>query len=65
MENKQVLVCTCDNCSNEAGITIKRDEIIIKEKASQPSPAAPQPKQAKGTFTCMQCGNEADMIAYL
>jgi hypothetical protein len=64
MEHKKVMMCTCENCGNEAEMTIKCEEVVVEEKAAQSSPA-PQPKQAKGTFTCTQCGNEADMIVDL
>lgn len=61
MEQKKVMVCTCENCGNEAEMTIKCEEIVVESKSSEPT-AAPPPKKAKGTFTCTQCGNEAEMI---
>jgi len=61
MEQKKVMMCTCENCGNEAEMTIKCEEVIVEEKAPETS-SAPQPKKGKGTFTCTQCGNEADMI---
>jgi hypothetical protein len=61
MEQKKVMVCTCENCGNEAEMTIKCEEIVVESKSSEPT-ATPPPKKAKGTFTCTQCGNEAEMI---
>ncbi|MBM4289758.1 MAG: hypothetical protein FJ135_16735 [Deltaproteobacteria bacterium] len=61
MEHQKTLVCTCDNCGNEAEMTIKCEEIVLESKPAEPTAPA-VPKQGKGTFTCTQCGNEAEMI---
>ena len=61
MEQKKVMMCTCENCGNEAEMTIKCEEVVVEEKAAETS-STPQAKKGKGTFTCTQCGNEADMI---
>ena len=64
MEQKKVMMCTCENCGNEAEMTIKCEEVAVAEKTAETSPAS-QPKKGKGTFTCTQCGNEAEMIVDL
>ncbi len=61
MEHKKVMMCTCENCGNEAEMTIRCEEVIIEGKAGETTPSG-QPKKGKGTFTCTQCGNEAEMI---
>ncbi len=60
MEHQKTMVCTCENCGNEAEMTIKCEEIVVETKPAAPTP--PEPKKAKGSFTCTQCGNEAEMI---
>jgi hypothetical protein len=62
MEKKKTLVCFCENCGNEAEMTIKCEEVVIEEKPSQP---VSKPEQGKQTLVCTQCGNEADMIVDL
>jgi hypothetical protein len=62
MEPKKTLVCTCENCGNEAEMTIKCEEVVLNEKSSQ---TASEPKQGKHTLVCTRCGNEADMIVDL
>lgn len=64
MEHKKVMMCTCENCGNEAEMTIRCEEVVVEGKAAEATPTG-QPKKAKGTFTCTQCGNEADMIVDL
>jgi predicted RNA-binding Zn-ribbon protein involved in translation (DUF1610 family) len=61
MEQKKVMMCTCENCGNEAEMIVKCEEVVVEAPAAPAQPAA-SPKQAKGSFTCTQCGNEADMI---
>lgn len=61
MEHQKVMICTCENCGNEAEMTIKCEEIVVEAKPAEAA-ATPPPKKGKGTFTCTQCGNEADMI---
>ncbi len=66
MEPKKTMVCTCENCGNEAEMTIKCEEVIVGTPVSQPTPPAEiEAKQVKRTITCTQCGNEADMIVDL
>jgi hypothetical protein len=62
MEPKKTLVCTCENCGNEAEMTIKCEEVAVTEKAA--APAAP-PASGKHTLVCTQCGNEAEMVVDL
>jgi len=62
MESKPTLVCTCENCGNEAEMTIKCEEVGVEDK---PAPTAPAPEPGQHTLVCTQCGNEADMIIHL
>ncbi len=58
MEPKKTMVCTCENCGNEAEMTIKCEEVVV-EPAVAPEP----PKEkVKREIVCTQCGNEAEMI---
>ncbi len=47
MEQKKTLVCTGENCGNEAEMTIKGEEVVIDEKPSQ---TASRPAQGKQTM---------------
>jgi hypothetical protein len=58
MEPKKSMVCTCENCGNEAEMTIKCEEVVLESKSVETA-------QVKRTITCTQCGNEADMIVDL
>jgi hypothetical protein len=62
METKKTLVCTCENCGNEAEMTIKCEEVAVETTPAEPTA---KPKSGKHTFVCTQCGNEADMIVDL
>ena len=62
MEPKKTLVCTCENCGNEAEMTINCEEVAVEAPPAQPA-SPPQP--GKHTFVCTQCGNEAEMIVDL
>jgi len=62
MESKKTLVCTCENCGNEAEMTIKCEEVVEDATPAEPTP---KPQSGKHTFVCTQCGNEADMIVDL
>ena len=64
MEPRKTLVCNCENCGNEAEMTIKSEEIFLEPKPTK-TMAPLAPKQLKRTITCTQCGNEADMIVDL
>jgi thymidine kinase len=66
MEPKKVMQCTCENCGNEAEMTIKCEEVVVAESAPQETaPTPPQTQQVKRTNVCTACGNEADMIVDL
>lgn len=65
-------VCSCTNCGNEAEmvVTCSLPEVETKSTAAEAAPhtharessdAAKTGKQVRGTATCSQCGNEADM----
>ena len=65
-------VCSCTNCGNEAEmiVTCSLPEVETKSAATEAaapththgnSDAAKAGKQVRGTATCSQCGNEADM----
>lgn len=62
MEPKKTLVCTCENCGNEAEMIIKCEEVVLESTSAEPL-TPPQP--GKHTFVCTKCGNEADMIVDL
>lgn len=59
-------ICKCENCSNEAEMMVTcslpdfEDREAGAESSSEPSGEKPG-KKVKGTATCTQCGNEADM----
>ncbi len=66
MEPRKVMQCTCENCGNEAEMTIKCEEVVVSEPASQEAAPPPEPaQQVKRTIVCTECGNEADMIVDL
>ncbi len=35
MEPKKTLVCTCENCGNEAEMTIKCEEVVLEQQAGR------------------------------
>ena len=51
---EETMVCECENCGNEAEMTIKCHLEPIPDK-----PEA-KPKEIK-TLVCTECGNEAEM----
>ncbi len=57
-------VCTCDNCGNEAEMTITCS-IEPEESKSQPTEAeartATRKEKTLGHAVCSQCGSEADI----
>lgn len=66
MEPKKVMQCTCENCGNEAEMTIKCEEVVVPEPAPEEKAPTPAPAQkVKRTIVCTACGNEADMIVDL
>jgi hypothetical protein len=55
MEPEKTVVCRCDNCGNEAEMTIKCEVVA-------PPQAPGAPEQLKRTLVCTRCGNEADLL---
>lgn len=56
-KERKVQVCRCDNCGNEAEMTVVCEWVTVKSEETE------EPKKAeKRNFTCVNCGNEADMI---
>lgn len=60
MEPKKTMVCTCENCGNEAEMTIKCEEVV--PPAPKPPAIPRQVDQLKRTVVCTRCGSEADLI---
>lgn len=65
-EIKKTEVCKCENCGNEAEMvvtcTLPEAEEGASDAGKAPASAGEKPdKRVKGTATCTQCGNEADM----
>ncbi len=59
MEPRKTVVCRCENCGNEAEMTVKCEEVVLEPLKP---PAIPrQVEQIKRTVVCSRCGNEADM----
>ncbi len=59
MEPKKTMVCRCENCGNEAEMTVKCEDVV----AAPIPPAIPRrAQQVKRTVVCRRCGNEAEMI---
>jgi len=56
MEDKRIEVCNCEECGNEAEMTITCKLIEVAE------PSGAKAKKQQETRTCTVCGNEADMI---
>ena len=58
-------VCRCENCGNEAEMvftcTLPDLEPGEEPKATATGEPEKHPHQVKGSATCTQCGNEADM----
>jgi|GEM_PF-140457 len=63
MEPRKTIVCTCENCGNEAEMTIKCEEVVVGE--STPAPEPPPQAPEKKTLVCTVCGNEAEMLVDL
>lgn len=62
-EKKFKQICECQNCGNEAEMTITcqlipEDDTDAPEKAS---PATHNHRKTKGHAVCSRCGNEADI----
>ena len=59
-------ICKCENCGNEAEMVVTctlpglEDSENEARTSSEPAVEKAQSK-VKGTATCTQCGNEADM----
>lgn len=56
MEEKKVMECHCDNCGNEANMTITCKLVDVKE------PSGAKVKKQLETRVCSICGNEANLI---
>ncbi len=52
---EETMVCKCQNCGNEAEMTVHCHLEIDPEKLEE------EPKEKK-TLVCTLCGNEADMV---
>ncbi len=65
MEPRKVMVCMCENCGNEAEMTIKCEEVVVEEAAPREATPSPQPQKVKRTIVCTNCGSEADLIVDL
>ena len=62
-EKKYKQVCECENCGNEAEMTITC-KFIPEENFAAPeqvSPADHKHEKIKGQAICSQCGSEADI----
>ena len=53
-----VEVCRCENCGNEAEMTVVCELVPIEVTTEKEKPQ----QKEKRSFTCVNCGNEADMI---
>jgi hypothetical protein len=60
-EKKFKQVCECENCGNEAEMTITCKLIPEEDSTPKAKPAAPAEKRIKGHAVCSQCGGEADI----
>ena len=59
-EKRQMIeVCKCDNCGNEAEMTVTCELIPVEDEEKK---KAGVEQQEKRSFACTKCGNEADMI---
>ena len=62
-EKKQLIeVCKCENCGNEAEMTVTCELVPVEDVEKK---EAGVEQQEKRSFTCTSCGNEADMIVDL
>jgi hypothetical protein len=60
-EKKFKQVCECENCGNEAEMTITCSLIPEEDPTPKSKPAAPADEKIKGHAVCSQCGGEADI----
>jgi len=63
-EKKFKQVCQCDNCGNEAEMTITCTLIPEKKESATKAtvlPANHKHEKIKGQAVCSQCGSEADI----
>jgi hypothetical protein len=62
-EQKFKQVCECENCGNEAEMTITCKLIPEEDTTPQKKTAAEKPaeEKIKGHAVCSQCGGEADI----
>ena len=56
-------VCKCENCGNESEmvVTCALEDVGTPDKAQAETHDHAHSHKAKGTATCTNCGNEADM----
>ena len=64
-EKKYKQVCQCENCGNEAEMTITcsfipEEDTAFRETASADAPDTAEGK-VRGQSVCTRCGNEADI----
>lgn len=59
MEEKKVMECHCDNCGNEANMTVTCKLVDVVESKE---PSAVKVKKQLETRVCSICGNEANLI---
>jgi transcription elongation factor Elf1 len=62
---RRVQVCKCDKCGNEAEMEVTCEWVTLEGEAQEKKAFSPPPAGGKGTFTCIHCGNEAEMIVDL
>lgn len=60
-EKKFKQVCECENCGNEAEMTITCKLIPEEDSTPKAKPAMPAEEKIKGHAVCSQCGGEADI----
>ncbi len=63
-EKKFKQVCECENCGNEAEMTITCRLIPEENSGDSPQRSTPAPRSSekiKGHAVCSRCGNEADI----
>jgi len=60
-EKKFKQVCECENCGNEAEMTITCKLIPEEDSTPKAKPTTPAETKIKGHAVCSQCGGEADI----
>jgi len=54
-------VCRCEKCGNEAEMTITCSLEPVEPEPTPEEKAEKIRKKTKGSFTCTNCGSEADI----